>query len=74
MVPLRENENGWGEYRKMVLKELENLGRVQEDIRKDITLIREEIASLKVKSGVWGLVGGMIPVAIAIIYSLVQKG
>jgi hypothetical protein len=58
----------------MVLKELENLGRVQEDIRKDITLIREEIASLKVKSGVWGLVGGMIPVAIAIIYSLVQKG
>lgn len=39
-----------------------------EDIHKDVINNRVEIATLKVKSGVWGILGGFIP-AIGIILS-----
>ena len=34
--------------------------------RDDISKLKVEIAVLRVKSGVWGLIGGAIPVGIAI--------
>jgi len=59
--------NGWTEYRKLVLKELEDLNKGYSDLRKEVGKLREDIATLKVKSGVWGMIGGAIPVAIGII-------
>lgn len=64
--------NGWTEWSKFVLKELERLNECYEQLRIDMTgsflQIREEIAKvrievgmLKVKAGVWGLLGGLIP-------------
>ena len=38
-----------------------------------LTDIHKEIATLKVKAGVWGLAGGMIPVAIYIAVQLTKK-
>lgn len=64
--------NGWIEYRKLVLKELEDLSRAVAEIRTEQTKIREAIAGLNVKSGVWGLVGGAIPVSIGIAVWLIK--
>lgn len=43
-------------------------------LQEQITLVRIEIAKLKVKSGIWGIIGGCIPVAIMIaIYFMVRS-
>lgn len=36
-------------------------------IQEQLTLIRIDVAKLKIKSGIWGLMGGLIPVLISII-------
>lgn len=35
-----------------------------DDLRKEVVQARIDIATLKVKAGAWGLMGGMIPVII----------
>lgn len=63
--------NGWNEWSKYVLKELERLNDNYEGLQKDFTKqiqeVKVEIATLQVKAGVWGLLAGAIPVAIALI-------
>jgi len=66
--------NGWTEYRRLVLKELEDLNTAVDSVRAEQTKIREEIATLKVKSGIWGLIGGAIPVAIGLALWLLKLG
>ena len=62
-----ENDNGWNEYQKLVLSSLKDLSE-QNKIQDDkIGNIREDIAGLKVKSGVWGAIAGAIPVIIAVV-------
>lgn len=72
--------NGWGEYRKLVMTEIERLAReirhernngkqVQQHLWDQMLRIEKEVASLKVKCGVWGLVGGLIPVVTALLMS-----
>lgn len=58
--------NGWDEYQKLVLHELKELNKKAEANLVDHAAIKEDIATLKVKAGIWGLVGGMIPVVIAL--------
>ena len=60
--------NGWNEYSKMVLKELENNEKDHKIIMDKLNKIQVEIAMLKVKSGVWGAIAGLIPVIIALIF------
>ena len=38
--------------------------------QKDISAIRQDIAKLQVKAAVWGLLSGVVPVAIAILFKL----
>lgn len=75
-----EAGNGWGEYRKLVMTEIERLTReirhernnqkqVQQHLWDQMLRIEKEVASLKVKCGVWGLVGGLIPVVTALLMS-----
>jgi len=54
------------EYTIHVLKEIKRLGQNIEKIRSDMTDMKVEIGVLKVKSHVWGLIGGAIPVLIAL--------
>lgn len=60
------NANGWNEYQKLVLHELQAHTKELEKIQTEIKNIHIELATLKVKSGVWGLVAGTVPVAIAL--------
>ena len=58
--------NDWNEYRALVLHELENLNKAVDALEVERINVREEIAKLKVKSGIWGMIGGAIPVLIGI--------
>jgi hypothetical protein len=62
--------NGWNEWSKYVLKELERLNIVIEKQSEQLQQIGEDIVSLKLKAGIWGLVGGAIPVAIGLLIKL----
>ena len=54
------------DYMLHVLREIKRLNQTVEKTRSDLTDIKVEIGILKVKSHVWGLIGGAIPVLIAL--------
>lgn len=43
------NENGWGEYSKLVLKELETLATGIESLRSELLDVKQELAAIRVK-------------------------
>jgi len=72
--------NGWSEYRKLVMTEIERLAReirhernngkqVQQHLWDQMLRMEKEIATLKVRCGIWGMVGGLIPVVTALLMS-----
>ena len=60
--------DGWQEWSKFVLKELKRLGDAYENLTKkvneELTELKTEVAMLKVKSGIWGLLGGIIIIGV----------
>lgn len=63
----------WGRYQKLVLAELKRHSDGLESLENHISRLEIDIVSLKIKSGVWGLTGGMIPVVIALVVELLSK-
>jgi hypothetical protein len=61
-----EQHDGWDEWKNHVLSELKDNKEDLKFIMSKMTKIGNDIATLQVKSGVWGLVGGMIPVLIVL--------
>ena len=61
-----KHENGWNEWSRHVLAELERLNSWSAEIANRQTTILVQISALKVKSGIWGLIGGAIPVIIGL--------
>ncbi len=61
-------DNGWEEWRKFLLKEVTRLGDAYESLRDkvndELTELKTEVAILKVKAGIWGLIGGVIAVGV----------
>lgn len=58
--------DGWNEWSRHVLAELERLSACYESLNINFNKLTTEVAMLKVKAGVWGLVGGGIAVAIGL--------
>jgi len=75
-----ESEGDWGEYRRLILAELTRLNDGISEVKAQIAVLRSddisemkaEIAVLKFKAGVWGLLGGLIPAVVAIVYASVK--
>lgn len=61
------NENGWNEWRNLVLRDLKCLDRKLESLRKEQSGILQQLAALKVKSGVWGAMGACIPISLLLL-------
>jgi len=70
--------NGWDEWKRYVLGELKRVSDEQTDMRKEnvaqhvailssISDLKSDLSALKVKAGVWGLIGGAIPVSIGLL-------
>ncbi len=68
------SENGWSEYQRLVLADLGRHGKLLNTLNEKINKIHVEIAYLKIKSGIWGLIGGAIPVAVALLFQLIKGG
>ena len=58
--------NNSKEWRELILRRLDKLENCVVDIK-------VAVSALNVKSGVWGVIGGMIPVAIIIILWLLRR-
>ncbi len=70
---MAKENNGWAEHSIYVRKELTRLSDGQDCIVQKINDLRVQVAMLKVKSGVWGAVGAMIPIAVLLILQYVKK-
>lgn len=53
--------NGWSEYQREVMSKLDRLENDLEALDEKVTLLRIDVAQLKVKAGMWGAVAGMVP-------------
>lgn len=73
-MPEVPTPNGWEQYQKLVLKELESHSQTLKEVNKELNTIRVEIAGLKVKAGIWGMAAGFIPAIIAVIASIFGGG
>lgn len=71
-----KNSNGWAEYSRLVLAELERHSQWLEalDLRFEerVKETTKEISELRVKAGLWGVLGGAIPLTIVIILELLR--
>lgn len=68
-----EGPNGWKSWGNHVLVELERNEAAHKEIILRLNSIENSIVELKVKSGVWGMLGGAIPVAIGLAIYLVKS-
>jgi len=64
-----EKENGWDEWSKHVLAELERQNDNIEKLFSSTTQCRLEIAKLQVKSSVWGGIAGAVTAILAIFWN-----
>ncbi len=62
-------DNGWKEWKNHVLSELDRLKPIQTDL----TNIKVAIENLKVKSGIWGAIAGIIPSMGVIVYLIAKS-
>lgn len=53
--------NGWSAYEKLVMSKLETLEDRVDAIDDKLTLVRIDVAGLKIRAGIWGAGAGMIP-------------
>jgi hypothetical protein len=60
------SNNGWLPWEKHVLAELQRLNECYEALREDVQKIQVETAQLKIRAGLTGLVGGLIPVLVMV--------
>lgn len=71
------SQDGWSVWSKHVLFELKRLSDAYEKLANDFAACRteeaKEIAWLKAKSGIFGLIGGAIPATIALLYILLKS-
>lgn len=65
--------NGWNEWSKHVLAELERLNGCYVALDNKLDEVRIDIAKLKVKAGIWGAIGGAIPVVVILGVWLVRS-
>ncbi len=68
------DDGTWDEWSKHVLLELKRLGTGQESHNTLLSEIKSQIATLKVKAGIWGLIGGAIPVVVGLAIWIIKNG
>lgn len=66
-------DNGWGEWRKYVLKALDMNESDHKEIIVGLNQLHVEVARLQVKSGIWGAVAGAIAGAVPLLIALLVK-
>lgn len=57
----------WMEYRQYIVRKLDEQSADIAEIRDQVTLMRIDLAMLKVRAGMWGALAGAIPGGIAVL-------
>lgn len=65
---------GWSAYEKLVMDKLATMESDIHGLDEKITLLRIDVAQLKVKAGIWGAAAGMIPALITGLAVLISGG
>ena len=65
---------GWSAYEKLVLEKLDDLETRVEVLDEKLTLVRIDVAQLKVKAGIWGAAAGMVPAMVTGLAVLIGGG
>lgn len=66
--------DGWSAYEKLVLDKLDSLEHGLEDLRGEVVGVRIDVATLKVKAGIWGAAFGMVPALVTALVAFVSGG
>lgn len=73
MTP-QPGSDDWMEYRQFVVRKLEEQSASISGIEDQITLMRIDLAMLKVRAGLWGALAGAVPSGIAVTLLLTGIG
>lgn len=65
-MPPDKGPGTWSQWSQHVIKELERLNETLERLEELLNKTRTEVAVLKVKASIWGLLGGAIPAAVTL--------
>lgn len=64
-------QDDWTHYSMHILNELDRLNKQQEELANQVTNLRIQISQIdtafKIKSGIWGLMGGAVPVIVSLL-------
>lgn len=60
------SDDGWNKWQEFVLNKLNTLETQYQSLDRKIDKLIEDVAGLKVKAGVWGMLGGAIPIIIGL--------
>ena len=67
-----DNE-GWNAYQKLVMEKLDEHDTRFGNVEEKLTQIQVDIATLKVKAGVWGGIAGLVPVVLGMVLFFISK-
>jgi len=67
------DSNGFENWKHHILRELERLSDSQENMSKQMENIGMDLAMLRVKASVWGIMGGAIPVIVSLCVYLITR-
>jgi len=62
-----DKNDSWERYQNLVIDKLDSHSKKFDEVEDHLTKIQIEIATLKVKASLWGGVGGLIPIVIAMV-------
>lgn len=72
-----ENNDGWNEWSRHVLSELERINQQVEKLHDEVSRLRQDLAvvrtELRLKAGIWGAIGAAIPVIVMLAFQLLKK-
>lgn len=70
---MSETGNGWFEWKNVVMRELDRLDKAKTELRCEVQEIKVMLATLQVKSGMWGGIGALIPIVVAFLIYILTK-
>lgn len=74
---MQKDDNGWNEHKRLVLESMKDCKVQGERTYTELVALRIDfekfMAGMKVRAGVWGLLGGLLP-TIGVLLVLVLRG
>lgn len=73
MSDMPEDNNGWHEYKLLVIDRLDNLQENVKELTDAVNKLKNEVIAIKIKSGLWGALAGSVPALITMLVYMAVK-